>query len=172
VEKHVEELDGVRAKTLRNSLRIEELKNEIEFQQAKLAEDRAVAERLDEDEVDDSYLKLTQRELSKAENRQRDLTRAADMVLEDLQRVITKHSEEYTEELLDRLTVEDERIASLQAEIEEIMQHRTWLNGLVEWVSGEKSVAHFSPQQDIRTSNYPRNFEDRLISAIPAGSIT
>jgi hypothetical protein len=171
-ERHAHKLYELRQKLRVNGQRIRELEDEVKFQENQLHHQRAMAELNNEGEIDDGYLEKTKKELEKARQRDKDLRLAGEYVLQDLHGEILAHGEEWTQELLAKLQEEDERVAELQEEINSILAGRTFLNGLVEWVSGEKMVHHYTPVEDIRTSNVPRSPESEVISTQNAAAFT
>ena len=169
VEKYVSELDRLWQKARDNSKDVMGLREELRYQEQRLAKQRAVAERLDKGPVDETYLDATKKALERAERRDADLRRAARGCAERHVGEIRLHGEEWTREVLDRRNEHDRRLEALAREYQNLVSQRAGLNGLVEWSSGEKQPDHYSPVENIRTGNAPP--KDPVISTRNAGAI-
>jgi chromosome segregation ATPase len=143
IEKHVAEMGYLRQKSRQNAQRIQELRDELEFQRNRLEDERAVAERQGKDEPSGQYVLLTQQQIEKHEAKEKSLRRAAEMVEKDLREAVLDKGAEYLEQVDARARKDVERYAEVVAEAERLKSDLGAMVGLKEVLTGEKDAKHF-----------------------------
>jgi hypothetical protein len=90
IEKFALENHDLRERSNAVSQRRYELQQELEYQRTQLDEQRAIAARNDDAEPDDGYVKLTEREIRKCDDKARALARAADIAFGEFTSVMAQ----------------------------------------------------------------------------------